>query len=248
MRIIQKYSHPKCKKQKMNRRCQAHQPGAKVNSLSLWQIDMEKIVFNSTAKSKNRLIDYTIELCITSPFQCMPFENKNFFSSLCNSGCKNYNQKWSCPPHAPTFSAISSHWDRLYVLYMRMPMNAFSEVKNIYLRIKAANSMLKSRADKYMRTLSKNYGKYISTGSCRLCKPCKVQKGMPCAHPSLMAYSFEALGIDVEALVNEFFEHPLLWYKNGVLPEYTSVVCGLLTNEPLSLEKLRQEYYSIIYQ
>lgn len=108
--------------------------------------------------------------------------------------------------------------------------------------------MLKSRADRYMRTLSEKYGEYISTGSCRLCKPCKFLEGRPCAHTSLMAYSFEALGIDVGAIVNQYFEQPLLWYRRGSLPEYTSVVCGLLTNEALTLETLKQEYFEIIRQ
>lgn len=207
---------------------------------------MEKCVFISTAKSKSISVEYTVEISGITPSQCITFENKDLFSNLCNIGCKNYNRKWSCPPHAPAFSIVSSHWSRIYVLYMRMPMHAFSGIKNEYLRIKAANSMLKSRADRYMRALSGKYGKYISTGSCRLCKPCKFQEGRPCMHPSLMAYSFEALGIDVGALVKEYFEQPLLWYKKGDLPEYTSVVCGLLTNEVLSLETLKQEYFAII--
>ena len=165
---------------------------------------------------------------------------------MCETGCINYNKKWSCPPFAPAFSVISSHWSKLYVLYMRMPMYAFSGIKNENLRIKAANSMLKSRADRYMRVLSAKYGKCISTGSCRMCRPCKYMEGKSCAHPTIMAYSFEALGIDVYKLVNEHFDYPLLWYKKGSLPEYTSVVCGLLTNEELSLEGLKQEYLSII--
>lgn len=127
-----------------------------------------------------------------------------------------------------------------------MPMYAFSNIKNEYLRVKAANSMLKSRADKYMHRLAEEYGRYISTGSCRCCKPCKFQSGEPCAHPKLMAYSFEALGIDVGALINVYFDYPLLWYKKGELPEYTSVVCGLLTNETLSLELLKKEYFKIV--
>ena len=209
---------------------------------------MRNYLFTSTAKSETISVEYTVEICQVYPLQCIPFENQARFSQLCKSGCNNFDKKWSCPPRAPAFSVIASPWSKLYILYMRMPMSAFSGIKNEYLRIKAANSMLKSRADRYMRALAKNYGKYISTGSCRLCKPCKLLEGMPCAHPSLMAYSFEALGIDVGALVNEFFEQPLLWYAKGRLPEYTSVVCGLLTNEELSLEKLKQEYFNIVRQ
>ncbi len=209
---------------------------------------MEKCAFVSTAKSKTISVHYTIEICVTPPSQCILFENKEFFSSLCRNGCKNFGQKWSCPPLSPAFSTISAQWSKLYILYMRMPMSEFSGIKNEYLRIKAANSMLKSRADKYMRQLAEEHGRYISTGSCRRCKPCKFQNGEPCAHPLSMAYSFEALGIEVGALVRMHFDRPLLWYKKHLLPEYTSVVCGLLTNETLSLELLKKEYFEVVQE
>lgn len=207
---------------------------------------MLRYSFDAFAKSKTISTNYIVDMCVVSPQQCTKFENKSAITELCCCGCKNYNHKWSCPPYAPTFSEISLEWARLYILYMRMPIAPFSGIKNKYLRIKAANTMLKSRADKYLRTLSKQYGKYISTGSCRLCKPCKFTQGKPCAYPYLMSYSFEALGIDVESLISNFFEFPLLWYRNGCLPDYTSVVCGLLTNDYLSLETIKQDYLRVI--
>lgn len=106
--------------------------------------------------------------------------------------------------------------------------------------------MLKSRADRFMRTLSLEYGAYISTGSCRLCKPCKYQSGLPCTHTEQMSYSFEALGINVGAVVERYFDAPLLWYRRGYLPPYTAVVCGLLTNETVSAELLRDRYLQMI--
>lgn len=207
---------------------------------------MKNCTFTATAISKTISVKYTIDICAVHPSQCLLFEHRNHFAYLCKTGCKNYNMKWSCPPLAPAFSSLALRWSNLYILYMRIPLDAFSSIKNDYLKIKAANSMLKSRADRYMQTLAGKYGKYISTGSCRLCKPCKLQEGKPCAHSQKMAYSFEALGIDVGALVNQYFDFPLLWYKKGALPEYSAVVCGLLTDENLSFELLRQEYTTIV--
>lgn len=207
---------------------------------------MERCAFVSTAKSKTMSVPYTIEICAAAPGQCVVFEHKEHFSGLCRNGCKNFGRKWSCPPFSPAFSTISAQWSKLYILYMRMPMNGFSGIKNEYLRIKAANSMLKSRADHYMRRLAEDYGRYISTGSCRRCKPCKLQSGERCAHPLSMAYSFEALGIDVGALIDVYFGHPLLWYRKHAVPDYTSVVCGLLTNEDLPLELLERKYFEIL--
>ncbi len=129
---------------------------------------------------------------------------------------------------------------------MRIDTDQFSYVKNDYLKIKAANSILKSRADNFLSKMAKQYGRYISTGSCRLCKPCKCKVDMPCAHPDKMTYSFEALGIDVSALVDMCFQEPLLWYKPQSLPKYTSVVCGLLTNDSLSIKFLADEFFRLI--
>lgn len=106
--------------------------------------------------------------------------------------------------------------------------------------------MLKSRADKFTRTLAHEYGAHISTGSCRLCKPCKCQSGLPCAHPNEMAYSFEAMGVNVGAAVEHYFDSPLLWYRRGYPPPYAAVVCGLLTNESLPITLLRDRYFQII--
>lgn len=190
--------------------------------------------------------NYVIEICKTTPKKCAECEDKEKFLHLCKVGCPNYNKKWSCPPHSPTFISVATKWKYLYVFYLRMPLAGFKDIKNSYLRVKAANVMLKSRADRYLRFLSEKHGKYISTGSCRLCKPCKCKEGKPCAHPGLMSYSFESLGIDVTELINKYFDNPLQWYKKKEPIEYTSVVCGLLTNENLDFSYLEESYLSII--
>lgn len=208
---------------------------------------MEKQQFSAIAESGQRLVPCAIELCVMPSQECTEFENKQLFCELCQTGCRNFNQKWSCPPHSPTFSAIAHTWSYLYVVYIRAPMAPFGNIKNKYLQIKAANSMLKSRADRFVRHLAEQYpGRYISTGSCRLCKPCKIKMDMPCARPDLMAYSFEALGINVSALVDHCFTTPLLWYKDGSVPIYSSVVCGLLSNQKIDLDVLHDVYRAVI--
>lgn len=196
--------------------------------------------------STSHSFNYTVELCISSVKLTMKHQNVEKFTKLCKHGCKNYNQKWSCPPNSPSFSSFSQGWKNLYVIFFRTEMHPFSDIKNPYLQIKAANMMLKSRADKYIRKLCKDEGRVISTGSCRLCKPCHLKNGEPCAHPNIMTYSYEAMGIDVDALVFDCFGKHLLWYKNGCIPEYTSVVCGYLSNQDIPLEVMRDLYLETI--
>ena len=112
-----------------------------------------------------------------------------------------------------------------------MNLDELGYIKQDYLKVKAANSMLKSRVDRTLRMCITDGEKYVSTGSCRLCKPCRKKIEEPCAHPAMRTFSFEALGVNVSTMVKDIFDVNLLWYKRGLLPLYTCVVAGLLTNE-----------------
>ena len=207
---------------------------------------METRSFTAMARTQTRETFYAVELCKTTLWHSVHYQNIEKYRALCKFGCKNYNRKWCCPPHAPSFSSYIQPWHNLCVVFLHVEMIYFADIKNPYLRVKAANSMLKSRADKFVRKLSETGGRAISSGSCRLCKPCHYQKNEKCAHPDIMAYSYEAMGVNVDALVQDCFGKPLLWYRNRVVPEYTSVVCGFLTNDAVSLEKLHDVYLSVI--
>ncbi len=202
--------------------------------------------FSYYATTKSATIEYTVEMCQYTPAACIGYEDKTKFDNLCKTGCPNYSRKWSCPPFAPLFSDLTLKWENLYLVFLHADLSQFSYITNDYLKVKAANSILKSRADRFVRKMADLYGRYISTGSCRLCKPCKHKTGMSCAHPDLMGYSFEALGVDVGQMVYHCFQKPLLWYRRHCLPQYTSVVCGVLTNEELSLEHLKADYKKYI--
>lgn len=208
---------------------------------------MEQISFSAQSKTSSALLSYIVHVCQCTPIECFSMENRIVFRDLCKSGCKNYGQKWSCPPYSPSFRQFVKEYGWLNVFYMKIYLHQFSYIKNPYLKVKAGNSVLKSKADKFLGMMSQKYGgAYISTGSCRRCKPCKCKLSLPCAHPEQMAYSFEALGVDVSQLVKYCFQQPLLWYSKGNVPEYTSVVCGLLTHSPLPIGCWETEYRSFV--
>lgn len=152
-------------------------------------------------------------------------------ANLCKEGCVNYGIKWSCPPHAPVYHEFVKNYSNITICLSQIQMNQFDYIKNDYLKIKAANTILKSRIDKVLRKLIDENAYYISTGSCRLCKSCRCKIHEPCAYPDIMTYSFEALGINVADMVDDLFGIPLLWYKKNQLPKYTSVVAGLISKE-----------------
>jgi predicted metal-binding protein len=203
--------------------------------------------FSANAVTNSRTIIHNVSICTIDPGSIINFTDKEAFDKLCREGCPNYAKKWSCPPFAPLYAKYIEPWNYLSVFLFRTNMSQFSYIKNDYLKIKAANSILKSRADKYLRHLSAEHGiAYISTGSCRLCKPCKCKQQQPCAHPHKMTFSFEAMGINDESLVQKYFNSRLLWYKKGSLPEHTSVICGLLSNDVIRADYLEEQYKNYV--
>ena len=203
---------------------------------------MDYLTLKTSAKTSSADIQYSVDFCLAPLAGISAYVDKEQFDELCLTGCSNFRKKWSCPPYAPAFTDFVANWEKLFIIHMYTDMSQFSYIKNDYLKVKAANVILKSRADKFLRQMANKYGNYVSTGSCRLCKPCKCKIELPCARPELMTYSFEAMGVDVGKLVKEQFEKPLLWYKRHCVPQYTSVVCGLLTNAELSVEAFKEEY------
>ena len=159
--------------------------------------------------------------------------DKVCFSELCKK-CKNYNKKYACPPKSPDFNLICNK-EGVYIVLLKCNLE---QIKNTgeYNKIRIANSILKSRIDRFMRSLEEKSGnklKFLSSGSCRLCKKCNFQKNLPCKYPNKMRFSLEATGIHVEDLTKKLFDLPLLWYdsKKHLAPEYTCVVAGLMCDK-----------------
>ena len=190
-------------------------------------------------------INYNLKIKIIEAKSIIKYEQKNKFDRLCKEGCPNYGKKWSCPPYAPPYRNFSKNYNFLIVGLLYVDMDQFAYIKNPYLKIKAANSILKSRADKTIRQMTSGKNNYISTGSCRLCKPCRCKLGEKCARPDIKSYSFEALGINVGSLSRDILNHELLWYKKGEVPKYTSVVVGILSNDYIDLQQIEDVLVSL---
>jgi predicted metal-binding protein len=201
--------------------------------------------FSCVTSTPSANFNYNVSIVQIIPDDLIGFVDKIKFDAMCISGCPNYEKKWSCPPFSPAYEHFISGWKYLYLYYIQIKMNQFTYIKSDYLKIKAANNILKSKADNYIRKMASKNGKYISTGSCRLCKPCKCKIGQSCLKYEIMTYSYEAMGIDVNALVEKYFNSKLLWYRRGQLPDYTSIVCGILSNDLNTHDNLRDEYIQL---
>lgn len=183
------------------------------------------------AETPHGKVSYWGKVCTISSDDIALYCDKEQFDGLCRLGCPNYGKKWSCPPYSPLYNDFSSEYQALCIVLLGLNLDELGYIKQDYLKVKAANSMLKSRVDRTLRMCITDGEKYVSTGSCRLCKPCRKKLEEQCAHPTIRTFSFEALGVNVSTMVKDIFDLNLLWYKRGSLPLYTCVVAGLLTNE-----------------
>ena len=195
------------------------------------ELAANKKIIQLNAHTPRAVISYRCETNFVHTKCLEPFLNKPYFDSLCENGCPNYGSKWSCPPYAPDYKQFVKKYEYLYVFLLSIELDRLAYIKQQYLKVRAANTILKSRIDKALRSAMDENESYISSGSCRLCKSCRKKASLPCAYPGRMTYSFEALGIDVSLLTEHLFQRELRWYREKRLPEYTSVAAGLLTND-----------------
>jgi len=170
------------------------------------------------------------------------YESKREIEKLCEA-CPTYGRKWSCPPCSPSFSQYGlQEYPYAALVLFWCDLDQFRYTKTEYVRIRAANTIMKSRMDRFMRALeSRLGGVMISNGNCRLCNPCTKKRGQPCKRPDAMRYSMEALGLDVGRITVDLLGHRLLWYKDKTLPAYLSAAACLLLKEKIdeaTLEKL----------
>ena len=182
--------------------------------------------------------------------------DKALFFNMCKGGCRNFNNKYSCPPCSPHFLQYTKNYKHLLVVLLKINLDQLNYKE--YHKLRVGNAVIKPRIEKLMRSLEKNFdSKFLSTGACRLCKTCQKKLGKPCKRPKQMRFSLESVGVDCNKLVEDVFGFPLLWYKNKKAPEYTSVVSALplqcqddkifdLISKDLDHSKLSQSrYYSI---
>ena len=72
-------------------------------------------------------------------------------------------------------------------------------------------------------------GQYLYGGRCDICSKCAKIIDEPCRHPSLMRYSVESIGSNIQKLTPDIFDFSLKWImKDMKIPEYLVNVCAVL--------------------
>lgn len=162
------------------------------------------------------------------------------FEGFCKQ-CKNYGKLWSCPPY--NFS-IEEYVDRYKYVYIVGVKIIFDEdtLSSINTKEKISNyttetlHFMKNKIMNEMLKLEKLYpnSTSLSAGGCNLCENCSKLKNVQCIHPDLMRYSLESLGFDVGGVSSKLLNFELKWATETRLPDYFSLIAGIMTNEEIS--------------
>lgn len=186
---------------------------------NLYMIDKE---LNYTAH------DYTV--AISTNEYIRRFRDSERFIKYCRE-CKNFNRSWACPPFSHDTEAELRKYSSLLLIATRIDL-AGKEIP-----IAESPRLIRPeriRIERRLLEMERIYGgrSYAYAGSCLYCpeNTCARTIGKPCRHPDLVRPSLEAYGFDIGRTTAELFGIPLLWGKDGILPDYLTLVCGFFHN------------------
>ena len=158
------------------------------------------------------------------------FRDEERFAHFCRE-CPNYGRSWGCPPFGFDVAGRLGRYSHILLTATRirpategLPMSMSREL------IRPERIRLDSR----LRELERLHGglscSYV--GSCLYCPEgsCTRPSGLPCRHPDMVRPSLEAYGFDIGRTLSELFGIEILWGRDGLMPEYLTLVCGLFHN------------------
>jgi len=121
--------------------------------------------------------------------------------------CPMYGKRPSCPPHAPDWRE-AKEWVRSFkralVIKFEIDMDTFEEDK------REAILYLLRRESGFFKD-GNMYAMALFPGSCNLCEDCPFERGEPCKMPSKVRPSIDAIGIEINALVEIDFSESVLY-------------------------------------
>lgn len=156
------------------------------------------------------------------------------FLSSCKE-CGNYGTVWSCPPYAFQPEELWRRYETLRLYGRRLIFTPAAREKRYSAQElgQVLEETLYRERDNMSEELlrlerSTPNSLAILAGSCRICKTCTRRSGEPCRHPERVRCSIESLGGDVGRIMDELLHMPLQWIQDGMLPEYLTLMGGLL--------------------
>ena len=168
------------------------------------------------------------------------FWNIEKFEGFCKQ-CRNYGKLWSCPPYDFSIEEYVYRYKYIYIVGVKIVFDE-DTLSSINTKEKISNyttetlHFMKNKIMNEMLKLEKLYpnSTSLSAGGCNLCENCSKLKNVQCIHPDLMRYSLESLGFDVGGISSKLLNFELKWATETRLPDYFSLIAGIMTNEEIS--------------
>ena len=172
------------------------------------------------------------------------YQDREKFMAFCQE-CPRYDSLWSCPPLSFDVDEFLAPYPWINLLCAKINLedetiraaDTAEKIKTIGWDIV---STVKRETDERLRKLEGQIPKSLSlsSGGCNLCKSCTRKSGRPCRQPDKMRFSLDAFGFDLTDITKDIFRVDILWCKDS-LPEYFTLIHGLLADKPLSEESWR---------
>ena len=149
------------------------------------------------------------------------------FEAFCRA-CPNYGKRWSCPPFADDPIEIwEKYTDLRLIAHILVPKDGTTcaELLEAHEREKMEMRLWLTEQEKQgEESLA------LWAGTCDLCVSCAKAEGKSCRFPEKMRHSIEALGGDVGKTAADFFNHPIQWMTADQVPDYMTLMGGILYN------------------
>jgi predicted metal-binding protein len=153
------------------------------------------------------------------------------FGTYCKA-CPNYAKSWACPPFDFDVEQRLSQYHNLLLIVCKITPS------DTALPITVSRELIRPERislEKKLLDLEQQYNALSAAyvGSCLHCPEgtCTRANGLPYRHPKCVRPSLEGYGFDISRTTKELFGLDLLWGKDGHMPEYLLLVCGLFHNE-----------------
>ena len=133
------------------------------------------------------------------------YMKRDYLLNLCAEGCPNYNTNWSCPPNSPRFDEYSADYTNSLLVQVTSEVEEGEEFMEAYVQNRNTLEDLLSKMQIDFECIK------TACGSCNLCERCAFLDNKHCYHPEKMRYSMEAMGMDLQKMSEEVFNHKLTW-------------------------------------
>ncbi len=177
------------------------------------------------------------------------FRDVKKFYEFCKQ-CKLHKKTWSCPPFPTTTGNFVDYKgqkieDFSTATIIGVKINIDNETRHQARNVQERDDLIReifinarNQFDKRLLFLEQQIEKSMLyyAGPCKFCTPneCARALNKPCHYPEKMRSTLEADGFDISRTTTEILGLELLWCNDLVLPEYYTLVYGLMSNIPVA--------------